>query len=304
MQTMVPLYGFGGGGGTGAALTVTAPAGATVTVSKDGKSKTKVADSSGVAVFKGLGSGDWLLSITDGTQTAQKTVTITADYTTAITFFAATIHVTYPAGSTCTATDGVTTIHAPDDSGTWDCVVENAGLWTVSLDSGLAETIDVTTSGETYTIDRWYLYEDGYFMAPVGHTEYLSPSDCAVTYNDSNMQVSTVAGKTSEVYCVLGPIDITHINKLTADFTFLRGYSSNFLQMLTIFVSDTPSASYKNALAIGSDNGRYAVSGNSQSVNCDVSSLSGLRYISVGTNTQGSAWASQRDILINRVQVV
>ena len=141
-------------------------------------------------------------------------------------------------------------------------------------------------------------------MAAVEHTEYLSPSDCAVTYNDSNMQVSTVAGKTSEVYCVLGPIDITHINKLTADFTFLRGYSSNFLQMLTIFVSDTPSASYKNALAIGSDNGRYAVSGNSQSVNCDVSSLSGLRYISVGTNTQGSAWASQRDILINRVQVV
>lgn len=305
MQTMVPLYGFGGGtGGTGAALTVTAPAGATVTVSKDGKSKTKVADLDGVAVFKGLATGQWTLSITDGEQTAQKTVTITADYTAEITFFAATIHVTYPAGSTCTATDGVTIIPAPDTSGTWDCVVENAGTWTVSLDSGLAETIDVTTSGETYTIDRWYLYEDGYFMASVEHTEYLSPSDCAVTYNDSNMQVSTVAGKTSEVYCVLGPIDITHINKLTADFTFLRGYSSNFLQMLTIFVSDTPSASYKNALAIGSDNGRYAVSGNSQSVNCDVSSLSGLRYISVGTNTQGSAWASQRDILINRVQVV
>ena len=87
MSTMVPMYGFGGGtGGTGAALTVTAPAGATVTVSKDGKSKTKVADLDGVAVFKGLSSGDWLLSITDGTQTAQKTVTITADYTTAMSF--------------------------------------------------------------------------------------------------------------------------------------------------------------------------------------------------------------------------
>ena len=292
------------GGLNGVPLTVNAPAGATVTVSKDGKSKTKVADLDGVAVFKGLATGQWTLSITDGEQTAQKTVTITADYTAAITFFAATIHVTYPAGSTCTATDGVTTIHAPDTSGTWDCVVENAGTWTVSLDSGLAETIDVTTSGETYTIDRWYLYEDGYFMASVEHTEYLSPSDCAVTYNASNMQVSTVAGKTSEVYCVLGPIDITHINKLTADFTFLKGYSQNFSQIITIFVSDTPSASYKNALAIGSDNGRYAVSGNSQSVNCDVSSLSGLRYISVGTNTQGSAWANRRDILINRVQVV
>lgn len=162
MQTMVPLYGFGGGsGGTGAALTVTAPAGATVTVSKDGKSKTKVADLDGVAVFKGLATGQWTLSITDGEQTAQKTVTITADYTAAITFFAATIHVTYPAGSTCTATDGTTTLTAPDTSGTWDCVVPNAGTWTVSLDSGLAEKIDVTTSGETYTIDRWYLYNQG-----------------------------------------------------------------------------------------------------------------------------------------------
>ena len=198
----------------------------------------------------------------------------------------------------------MTTIHAPDTSGTWDCVVENAGLWTVSLDSGLAETIDVTTSGETYTIDRWYLYEDGYFMASVEHTEYLSPSDCAVTYNDSNMQVSTVAGKTSEVYCVLGPIDITHINKLTADFTFLRDGTSTFLQMITIFVSDTPSASYKNALAIGSDDGSNAVNGNSRSVDCDVSSLSGLRYIFVGSHTQGKAWTSKRDILINRVQVV
>ena len=182
--------------------------------------------------------------------------------------------------------------------------MENAGLWTVSLDSGFAETIDVTTSGETYTIDRWYLYEDGYFMASVGHTEYLSPSNCAVTYNASNMQVSTVPGKTSEVYCVLGPIDITHINKLTADFTFLKDSSSTFSQMITIFVSDTPSASYKNALAIGSDDGSNAVNGNSRSVDCDVSSLSGLCYISVGTNTQGSAWSSQRNILINRVQVV
>lgn len=161
MQTMVPLYGFGGGGGTGAALTVNAPAGCTVTVSKDGKTKTRVADSSGVVVFKGLSSGDWLLSITDGTQTAQKTVTITADYSTAITFFAATIHVTYPAGSTCTATDGVTTLTAPDTSGAWDCVVPNAGTWTVSLDSGFAEAVEITDNGAEKTINQWHLYNLG-----------------------------------------------------------------------------------------------------------------------------------------------
>lgn len=75
-----------GGGGTGASLTVNAPAGATVTASKEGKTKTKVAGSDGIVVFKGLASGEWTLTITDGEQTAQKTVTITADYSTDITF--------------------------------------------------------------------------------------------------------------------------------------------------------------------------------------------------------------------------
>ena len=162
MSTMVPMYGFGGGsGGAGASLTVNAQAGCTVTISKDGKTKTKTAGADGVAVFNGLATGTWAVTITDGEQTAQKTVTITADYSTAITFFAATIHVTYPAGSTCTATDGVTTLTAPDTSGTWDCVVPNAAVWTVSLDSGLAETVDVTTSGETYTVDKWYIFSKG-----------------------------------------------------------------------------------------------------------------------------------------------
>lgn len=165
MQGMVPLYGFGGGSGssgtTGATLTVTAPAGCTVTVSKDGKTKTKIADSAGEALFKGLETGEWTITITDGEQTAQKTVTIMADYETAITFFSATIHVTYPAGSTCTATDGVTTLTAPDTSGTWECGVPNAGTWTVSLDSGLYDTVTVASNGEEHTIDKWYLYNAG-----------------------------------------------------------------------------------------------------------------------------------------------
>lgn len=164
MSEMVPMYGFGGGGGTGAALTVTAPVGCTVTVSKDGKTKTKTAGTDGVAVFRGLATGTWTVAITDGEQTAQKTVTITADYATAITFFAATIHVTYPAGSTCTATDGVTTLTAPDTSGTWDCVVPNAGTWTVTwLDNGWPEDVEITDSGQVVDIDltKYYLYRLG-----------------------------------------------------------------------------------------------------------------------------------------------
>ena len=155
------LYGNGGSGGTGATLTVTAPAGCTVTVSKDGKTKTKTAGADGLAVFKGLETGTWTVTITDGGQTAQKTVAVTADYSTGITFFSATIHVTYPEWFTCTATDGVTTLAAPDTSGKWACVVPNAGTWTVSLNNLFREVVSITDNGQIVTIDKWYLYKNG-----------------------------------------------------------------------------------------------------------------------------------------------
>ena len=75
-----------GGGGAGGTLTVTAPAGVTVAVSKDGKTKTKVAGSDGIAVFKGLASGEWMVTITDGIQTATKKAVITTDYNIVISF--------------------------------------------------------------------------------------------------------------------------------------------------------------------------------------------------------------------------
>ena len=86
---MAFLYGNGGGGsasGVGGMLTVTAPAGVTVTLAKDDKTKTKIADSGGIAVFKGLEAGNWVVTITDGTHTATKTVTVTTDYAMTISF--------------------------------------------------------------------------------------------------------------------------------------------------------------------------------------------------------------------------
>ena len=113
----VALEGFGSGS-AGGTLTVTAPANVTVTVSKDGKTKAKNSGTSGVVVFKGLATGTWTLAITDGLQTSSKPVVVTADYSTVIAFFAATINITYPAGSTCTCSDGTTALSAPDTSGT------------------------------------------------------------------------------------------------------------------------------------------------------------------------------------------
>ena len=151
--------GTGGGGGVGAVLTVTAPAGVTVSVSKDGKTKTKTANADGLAVFKGLATGIWTLTITDGVQTNTKPVSVTADYSTVIVFFSATINITYPAGSTCTCSDGSTTFTAPDTSGTWACIVPNTGTWTVSCTDGTeseSENVSITTDGQTASVKLSY----------------------------------------------------------------------------------------------------------------------------------------------------
>lgn len=174
------------GGGKGAALTVTAPAGATVTVSKDGKTLTRVAGADGVVVFRGLETGTWTLSITDGEQTASKMVEIVTDYATTITFFAATINVTYPAGSTCTATDGTTTLTAPDTSGTWACAVPNAGTWTVSITNNAGEKskpVTITTDGETANciLGAPSDYQEVVYLQSTG-TQYINPNLTGKTY--------------------------------------------------------------------------------------------------------------------------
>ena len=159
------LYGNGGGSATsqvGGALVVTAPAGASVTVSKDDKTYTKSAGSSGSATFKGLSSGTWSITISNGSQTATKTIGISVDYAITLAFFAATISVTYPSGSTCTATDGTTTLTAPDTSGTWSCVVPNAGTWTIAISSGSGSSnskdVVIETDGQSETVSISYIY--------------------------------------------------------------------------------------------------------------------------------------------------
>lgn len=231
MSIAVPLYGFGAsGGGSGGTLTVTAPANVTVTVSKDGKTKTKNSGTNGVVVFKGLASGTWTLTITDGSQTSSKPVVVTADYSTVIAFFTATINITYPAGSTCTCSDGTTTLSAPDTSGTWACIVPNAGTWTAAATDGVentSETVSITTDGQIVAIELSYLlwlYKSGNtYNAVTGgwsvskHTSTGGSFDGVLTLNADSMLLSTEVWGGSVGYAnafTNNSIDLTGVNTL------------------------------------------------------------------------------------------
>lgn len=157
------IINMSGGGSPGKIVTVhvtygnATGSGANVVCTNGKKTFAGTADSGGDAVFK-LPKGTWTITADKNGSTSSMSVNVSEDCTVNISLFAATINVTYPAGSTCTATDGTTTLTAPNTSGTWACVVPNTGTWTVSLGSGYKETVTVNASGENHTVKKWHLF--------------------------------------------------------------------------------------------------------------------------------------------------
>lgn len=260
------------GGGTGGTLTVTAPANVTVTVSKDDKIKVKNSGTSGVAVFKGLASGTWTLTITDGSQTSSKPVVVTTDYSTVIAFFAATINITYPAGSTCTCSDGTTTLSAPDTSGTWACIVPNAGTWTATSTSETetdSKAVTITTDGQSTSVELSYAL---FLFKPNAPSDIIAgewemPRNSTVTA-EAELTVKSVNnynGDRSISARTKGQIDLTEYSTLQATCKASGG-------------SDTKLEVYSGSSVVAST----AIGADLTTVTVDISALSGLHSIGFG----------------------
>ena len=279
------IFNMTGPGSSGGKLTVTTPgAGITVAAARDGKTKTKVSDSEGLAVFMGLESGDWVLTITDGSQTSVPVpITIKTDYAAVLTFFAATIHVTYPAGSVCTATDGAITLTAPDTGGTWDCTVPNAGTWTVTVvDKGWTKTVNMTNSGQSVNVNLTcvYLYNYGDQCTDVtgGWESRTMFGVFNVNKNTDNIYIEAV-----ETAAGGGGVIFTN-NKiaLTGNELILTFSSSRINKTDTIlFVSDNASTdSIVAQIALGK-------TGDNVTAVLDISGLSGEYQVGVRSYTSG-----------------
>ena len=263
-----------GGGGAGGTLTITAPANVTVTVSKDGKTKTKNSGTSGVVVFKGLASGTWTLTITDGSQTSSKPVVVTADYSTVIAFFAATINITYPAGSTCTCSDGTTTLSAPDTSGTWACIVPNAGTWTATSTSETetdSKAVTITTDGQSTSVELSYAL---FLFKPNAPSDIIAgewemPGNSTVTA-EAELTVKSVnnynGGRIISAR-TKGQIDMTEYSTLQATCKASGG-------------SNTKLEVYSGSSTVAST----AIGTNLTTVTVDISALSGLHSIGFAGN--------------------
>ena len=267
------IFNMTGPGISGGNLTVTTPgAGITVTAARDGKTKTRASGADGTAVFKGLESGDWVLTITDGERTSVPvSITIQTDYATALTFFTATINVSYPEGSSCTATDGVTTLTAPDTGGTWACIVPNAGTWTVTATDGSeskSENAEITTDGQSVSVSIDYgfdLYKAGdERIAVTGGwvTGSTGKGTHSVQKLDSGMHMKCVQGN-SDLSDDVGvrtssKVDLTGYSQLTIQYRIItRSYKLSLKVGTSTAVATSNSSSYDAILDLNGTPGNY-----------------------------------------------
>ena len=124
--------------------------------------------------------------------------------------FAATINVTYPAGSTCSATDGTTTLTAPDTGGSWACVVPNTGTWTVTCTDGTSTatmSVSITEDGQSKTTSLTYVglptftYTGSYQTIDDGNNNWRIKFKTSGTLTFSKLQG---AGSGIDIFCVGG----------------------------------------------------------------------------------------------------
>ena len=245
MSIAVPLYGFGGSGGSinKSTIIVTAPTGSTVTCKMGSTTKT-ASEKKGTWTFSGLDIGAWTVTATKGSSIATQDVDITrltVEYVT-VTYFSATINITYPAGSTCTCSDGITTLTAPNTSGSWTCIVYNAGTWTATAtdgDKSKSADVVITTDGQTESVTLLYityLFKDG-----ETYDSLTGGWQGTVNAEKQALQLAPAAGKTDSVY-TKSKVDLTNFNTISA-----KTDSNLYIGLNIIIASAIPSGQVATA---------------------------------------------------------
>lgn len=188
-------------------IVVSAPAGSTVTAMKGSVIKTAV-ERNGAWTVRGCDVGIWTVAASLGGNEAVASVSIQREgqllrYPVTLSFFSATINVTYPAGSVCTCALGSTALTAPDTSGVASFAVPEAGSWVVSCSSGsdqASKTVAISADGEAKTVALYF-----------NHIPVFTYTGSYAIVNDSDMAIATSTGNWKIRFLTSGILTISDL---------------------------------------------------------------------------------------------
>jgi hypothetical protein len=283
------VFGSGGSGGSGASLTVKSSETGTATITNQntGKSYVKIISGGSPAVFTGLKSGIYTVEVANDNGSASDTVTINNEHEINVEFFSATITVTYPAGSHCTASQGTTKLTAPSDSGTWTLTVPAKGSWIIyctdGTDSASAD-VEITEDGQNESVELvfvTYIFREGSgAKIDMNTNSKASIDDACISMNHGG---SGAAGKayTAEKF------DLTNVNTLWAEGMFTNGSTSNYRTGIFVhsaILGDNAGPHEGKAWAY------FEVDGERRTISLDVSNITGLYYIGFHGKSDGQIY--------------
>ena len=232
-------------------------------------------EKNGVWRFNGLDIGLWLIKAEKDDQTPatqEFEIKEFGVYRTSMAFFAATIKITYPGGSTCTCSKDDRTYTAPDTSGAWDCVVDSAGDWTVTItadgEEPVSEVVNISENGETKEIVLDYIYyffKEGTGLA--SGINIIKKGSVSATATNDNIKITATDGEGA--FGLDKAYDVTRYNTLVIDLEGNAKSSDIGISTSVVSGSDiTFAASY-----------HFSDSLDRQALNIDISSVQGDAYI-------------------------
>ena len=232
-------------------------------------------EKNGVWRFNGLDLGLWLIKAEKDDQTPatqEFEIKEFGVYRTSMAFFAATIKITYPGGSTCTCSKDDRTYTAPDTSGSWNCVVDSAGEWTVTItadgEEPVSEVVNISENGETKEIVLNYIYyffKEGTGLA--SGINIIKKGSVSATATNDNIKITATDGEGA--FGLDKAYDVTRYNTLVIDLEGNAKSSDIGISTSVVSGSDiTFAASY-----------HFSDSLDRQALNIDISSVQGDAYI-------------------------
>ena len=194
----------------------------------------------------------------------------------------AVIGVTYPAGSTCTCTNGSKTLTAKDTSGKALFVIPSAGTWTVTAVRGSkskSKEISITAEGQVETVAL--TYELYIFKSGSGLTSGYSVEGWGGTVSNSDISWSGSSTSGGVSFYIKPAVALSNYTKLLIDYECSSNWGSGYGMGFGVG-TDAAAASMitnTNWTAKVTNETQGAISRNV--IQCDISALTDSEYIKV-----------------------
>lgn len=179
----------------------------------------------------------------------------------------------------------------------------NFGEWKIASDSYPAEKSVLVNSNRVYDVEMTilYLYNHGVYTDLYSASNVTS--NASVTDNSQWIYINGSANSIQDGYKRWASVDLTHFNTITSKRSAYQSGTTNTDRYCSIFIAESSGVvnpRQANIKTIINQSTGYEVI---TEITLDISDVTGIWYVAVGINTNGSKWNYSRKEHIHEVKL-